>query len=380
MKVQFLDLKRQYESIKNEINDAIQIVLDSQHFILGEEVEKFENKIANYCNVKHAIGVASGTDALLISLKASNVSGRILTSPFTFFATAGAIYNVGAIPLFADIEHKTFNIDAEEIGKLLRLNKDKKINAILPVHLFGQAAEMDSIMEIAEKYDLEVIEDAAQAIGEEYNGRKVGSISIGCFSFFPSKNLGGYGDGGLITTNNDELADKIRALRVHGARPKYYHHIIGYNSRLDAIQAAVLNVKLNHLENWIKKRSDNARFYSNALKDIDDLELPQIANGRRHVFNQYTVRVKNNKRDALKKFLNEKGIGTAIYYPLPLHLQPCFSYLGYKGKDFPLSEEASREVLSLPIYPELEIEEKEYITENIYEFFKLKEREIEIYG
>jgi dTDP-4-amino-4,6-dideoxygalactose transaminase len=374
MKVPFLDLKRQYESIKEEINEAIQTVLESQQFILGPQVEEFERRIANYCNAKHAIGVASGTDALLLSLKASGISGGVVTTPFTFFATAGAIHNAGATPIFADIEPDTYNIDAEEVKKLLDSKSNKKIRAIIPVHLFGQAADMDAIMKLAEEHDLVVIEDAAQAIGEEYYGKKVGSMSIGCFSFFPSKNLGGYGDGGLVTTNNDELADKIRTLRLHGAKPKYYHHVIGYNTRLDTIQAAILAVKLNHLEEWTTKRRDNARFYSKALSDItdDELELPQIAEGRKHIFNQYTIRVKNGRRDNLKEFLEGQGISTAIYYPLPLHLQPCFSFLGYKKGDFPVAEEASKEVLSLPVYPELEREEREYVVKKILEFFDLK--------
>ena len=369
MKVPFLDLKRQYENIKDEINEAIQTVLESQQFILGQVVEEFERKMAKYCGVKHAVGVASGTDALLLSLKACGISSGVITSPFTFFATAGAIYNAGATPVFADIEPDTYNVDAEKVKKLLgsKGNKKIRIKAIIPVHLFGQAADMDAIMAIAEEHDLVVIEDAAQAIGEEYRGKKVGSIAIGCFSFFPSKNLGGYGDGGLITTNDDELADKIRALRMHGAKPKYYHHVVGYNSRLDTIQAAILNVKLNHLEEWTSKRRENAMFYSKALDDIDELDTPQIAKGRRHIFNQYTIRVKNGKRDKLKKFLEGQGISTTIYYPLPLHLQPCFSFLDYRKGDFSSAEKASKEVLSLPVYPELKKEEREYVVEKILE-------------
>lgn len=371
MRVPFLDLKRQYESLKDEINGAIQAVLESQQFILGYEVEEFERRMAEYCGVKHAIGVASGTGALLLSLKANGVSGGVITTPFTFFATAGAIHNAGATPVFADIEPDTYNINAEEVKKLLDSKSNKMIRAIIPVHLFGQAADMDALMEVAEEHDLVVIEDAAQAIGEEYNGKKVGSIAMGCFSFFPSKNLGGYGDGGLVTTNDDELADKIRTLRMHGAKPKYYHHVVGYNSRLDTMQAAILGVKLNHLEEWTNKRRDNAMFYSQALDDITDdkLETPQIAKGRRHIFNQYTIRVKNGKRDNLKGFLEGQGISTAIYYPLPLHLQPCFSFLGYKKEDFSAAEKASEEVLSLPIYPELKKEEREHIIDKILEFF-----------
>ncbi|MGB7531721.1 MAG: DegT/DnrJ/EryC1/StrS family aminotransferase [Halobacteriota archaeon] len=376
MRVPFLDLKRQYESIEEEIKEAIQTVLESQQFILGYEVEEFERRMAEYCGVKHAVGVASGTDALLLSLKANGISGGVITTPFTFFATAGAIHNAGATPVFADIEPDTYNINAEEVKKLLDSKSNKMIRAIIPVHLFGQAADIDAIMEIAEEHDLVVIEDAAQAIGEEYYGKKVGSMTIGCFSFFPSKNLGGYGDGGLVTTNADELADKIRTLRMHGAKPKYYHHVVGYNSRLDTIQAAILAVKLNHLEEWTDRRRDNAMFYNKVLEDITDdkLELPQIAKGRRHIFNQYTIRVKNGKRDNLKQFLEGQGISTAIYYPLPLHLQPCFSFLGYKKEDFPSAEKASAEVLSLPVYPELEKEEREHIIDKIWEFFGFRGR------
>ena len=381
MKVPFLDLKRQYENIKDEINEAIQTVLESQQFILGQEVEEFENMMAKYCGVKHAIGVASGTDALLLSLKASGISSGVITTPFTFFATAGAIHNAGATPIFADIEPDTYNINAEEVRKLLNSKENKnreiKMRAIIPVHLFGQAADMDAIMEVAEEYDLIVIEDAAQAIGEEYYGKKVGSIAIGCFSFFPSKNLGGYGDGGLITTNDDDLADKLRTLRMQGAKPKYYHHVIGYNSRLDTIQAAILNVKLNHLEEWTDRKRDNAMFYSKALDDItdDELETPQIAKGRRHVFNQYTIRVKNGKRDKLKAFLEGQGVSTVVYYPLPLHVQPCFTFLGYQEGDFPAAEKATKEVLSLPTYPELEEEEREYIVDKMDEFFGVGKNE-----
>ena len=252
------------------------------------------------------------------------------------------------------------------------MREDSLLKPVSPYGVTKLAAEMDTIMEIAEEHDLIVIEDAAQAIGEEYYGKKAGSIgTLGCFSFFPSKNLGGYGDGGLVTTNDDELADKIRTLRMHGAKPKYYHHVIGYNSRLDTIQAAILSVKFNYLEEWTDKRRDNAMFYSKALSNItdDEIEIPQVAKGRRHIFNQYTVRVKNGKRDKLKAFLEGQGISTAIYYPLPLHLQPCFSFLGYEKGDFPSAEKASTEVLSLPVYPELRKEEREYVVDKMCEFF-----------
>jgi Predicted pyridoxal phosphate-dependent enzyme apparently involved in regulation of cell wall biogenesis len=371
MKVPFLDLKRQYNTIKEETNESILTVLDSQKFILGEEVEKFEENMAKYCKCRHAISVASGTDALLLSTKAHNISGNVLTSTFTFFATAGAIYNAGAKPQFVDIDHETFNIDPQKVNEYLKKD-DGNVNAIIPVHLFGKPADMANIIEIAEDNDLTIIEDAAQTLGAEYKGKKVGSTGTACFSFFPSKNLGGFGDGGLITTNDEELAEKIRTLRVHGAKPKYYHHIIGYNSRLDAIHAAVLNVKLKYLDKWVQKRINNAKIYSNALKHVENLELPQISNNEKHSFNQYTIRVKNGSRDNLKDFLQNKGISTAIYYPLPLHLQPCFSSLNCKKGDFVNAELASKEVLSLPVFPELEKEEVEYTINSISEFFNDK--------
>ncbi len=370
MKIPFLDLKRQYDTIKEEINESIGTVLDSQKFILGEEVEEFEDNMRKYCKCNDAISVASGTDALLLSIRAHNISGSVLTSTFTFFATAGAIHNSGANPKFADIKAETFNINPEKIRKSLQ--NDESIKAVLPVHLFGKPAEMNEIIEIAEDNDLTIIEDAAQTLGAEYKGKKVGSTGTACFSFFPSKNLGGFGDGGLITTNDEELAEKIRTLRVHGAKPKYYHHVIGYNSRLDAIHAAVLNVKLKYLDKWVQKRINNAKIYNNALKHVKNLELPPISTNEKHSFNQYTIRVKNGLRDNLKDFLQNKGINTAIYYPLPLHLQPCFSSLKCKKGDFINAELASQEVLSLPIFPELEKEEIEYTIENISEFFKDK--------
>jgi dTDP-4-amino-4,6-dideoxygalactose transaminase len=369
MNVQFFDLKRQYNAIKEEINDSINAVLDSQRFIMGEAVEEFEENVAKYCGSRHAVGVASGTDALLLSVRGHDISGDVLTSTFTFFATAGAVYNARANPKFVDIDPETFNIDPEKIKESLK-SDDKNVEALMPVHIFGKPAEMDEIIEIAEDHDLAVIEDAAQTIGAEYNGKKIGSLGTTCFSFFPSKNLGGFGDGGLITTNDDEIAEKIRTLRVHGAKPKYYHHVIGYNSRLDAIQAAVLNVKLKYLDKWVQNRIKNANTYNKSLKDIEQIELPQTSNNEKHGFNQYTIRVKDGLRDELKDFLQSRSIGTAVYYPLPLHMQPCFSSLSYKEGDFANAELASSEVLSLPIFPELEKEEIEYTINSISEFFK----------
>jgi dTDP-4-amino-4,6-dideoxygalactose transaminase len=367
MNVPFFDLKRQYNAIKEEINDSISEVLDSQRFIMGEAVEQFEENMAKYCGSKHAIGVASGTDALLLAVRAHDVSGDVLTSTFTFFATAGAVHNAGGNPKFADIDHDSFNIDPL---KMKENTEQNNFDAIIPVHLFGKPAEMDNIMEIVEENDIAVIEDAAQTLGAEYKGKKIGSMETTCFSFFPSKNLGGFGDGGMITTNDDEIAEKIRILRVHGAHPKYYHHIIGYNSRLDAIQAAVLNVKLKYLDGWVQNRIKNANIYDKALNDIEQLELPKTSKNEKHGYNQYTVRVKDGLRDNLKDFLQSKGIGSAVYYPLCLHLQPCFSLLNYKEGDFANAEKASSEVLSLPIFPELEKEEIEYTIDTILEFFK----------
>ena len=384
MEVPLLDLKRRYNLIKEEIDKSIEGVLNSQHFILGEEVTKLETAIAKYCGTKHAVAVASGTDALLLSLRSLDIGKGdfVITTPFTFFATAGAIHNVGAIPLFVDINPDTFNINPERVKVLLegktfhtkRLEIDlSRIKVIIPVHLYGQMADMDSLIGIADQYDLEIIEDACQAIGAEYKGKKVGSLGIsGCFSFFPTKNLGGYGDGGIITTNRDEIASELRKLRVHGSEKDYHHLSVGYNSRLDTIQAAILLAELPYLDDWNKKREKNAQIYFGLLKDIEGIECPYIATERKHIFHQYTIRVNNNKRDKLVNFLTKKGVGTKIYYPLPLHLQDCFNYLGYKKEDFPHSEKAAEEVLSLPIFPELTDEEIEYTCTSIKSFFGIE--------
>lgn len=367
MKIPFINLERQYQSIKEEIDESIQRVVDSQNFILGDEVITFEQKMADYCGAKHAIGVASGTDAILLSLRSHDVCNDVITSPFTFFATAGAIYNARANPQFSDINLNTFNIDPEDL--MVKIKENDEISAIIPVHLYGQAAEMDQITEIAEDYNLKVIEDAAQAIGSQFSGKKVGSISTTCFSFFPAKNLGCFGDGGIITTNDDNIAENIRTLRVHGSKPKYYHNIIGYNSRLDAIQAAILSVKLQYIDKWNDMRISNVEFYNKTLKDVEGLNIPEITSKGKHVFNQYTLRV-DNHRDDLQKFLARQDISTAIYYPLPLHLQPCFSYLGHTKGSFPNAELASQQVLSIPIYPEMREDELEYVSSNILEFFE----------
>jgi dTDP-4-amino-4,6-dideoxygalactose transaminase len=393
MNVPLLDLKAQYATIKEEIKQAIDQVLESQHFIMGPQVKSLEEKIATYTNCKHAIGVASGSDALLISLMAIDLKpgDAVITTPYTFFATAGAISRLGAIPIFVDVDPRTYNIDPEKIeGVILSAAKNPKetnflpfvrggsgwgrsVKAIVPVHLYGQSADMDPIMEIARKHNLVVIEDAAQAIGTEYKGRRVGSIGhFGCFSFFPSKNLGGFGDGGMVTTNNDDYAERVRVLRVHGSKPKYYHKFVGMNSRLDTLQAAVIEVKLRYLDKWSAARKSNADWYNDAFTKaglVDrHLITPYEVPGGRHIYNQYVIRAKN--RDGLMACLKEKNIGTEIYYPVPLHIQECFAGLGYKNGDLPHSEAAAKETMALPIYPELTTEQKQYVVETIKEFYK----------
>jgi dTDP-4-amino-4,6-dideoxygalactose transaminase len=380
VKVPLLDLNRRYNLIKEEINNAIEKVLNSQNFIFGQEVKDLETEIAKYCGTKYAVAVASGTDALLLSLISLGVERGdfVITTPFSFFATAGAIHNSGATPIFIDIKPDTYNIDPKKIKDLLdeksfhtkRLNIEiSKIKTIIPVHLYGQIADMDPINKIAMEYNLDIIEDACQAIGAEYKGKKAGSVgSTGCFSFFPTKNLGGYGDGGIITTNREELSLELKKLRVHGSERDYHHLSVGYNSRLDTIQAAVLLAEFPHLDDWNKKRQENAQIYSDLLKDIEEIDCPHVASEHKHIFHQYTIRVKNNKRDELMGFLTRKGIGSKIYYPIPLHLQECFNSLSYKQRDFPISEKAAEEVLSLPIFPELTDEEIEYVCDSIKSF------------
>ena len=374
MHIPLLDLKAQYATIRDEIKPAIDEVLESQLFILGEKVVKLEEAIANYSGSKFAVGVASGSDALLLALMALNVGygDKVITTPYTFFATASAISRLGALPVFVDIDPETYNISPQKISACLKTAAaKKKIKAIMPVHLFGQCADMDPILTIAREQGLPVIEDAAQAIGSRYKERKAGSMGeFGCFSFFPSKNLGGFGDGGMVTTDNQTLAEKVGILRVHGSKPKYYHKVIGINSRLDALQAVALLVKIKYLDQWTAKRRKNAdyyreRFQKNGLGEF--VGLPKVPEGNFHIYNQFVIRV--NKRDELQKFLTQAGIGTEIYYPIPLHLQECFQYLGYKEGEFPESEKAARETLALPIYPELTTAQQDYIVEKIKEFF-----------
>jgi len=366
MKVPLLDLTRQYKSIKNEIDQAISKVLNHSLFILGPEVKSFEEKIAKYCGTKYAIGVASGTDALLLSLRAIGVGqgDEVIVPSFTFYATAGVVTRLGGTPVFVDNDPFTYNIDPELIEKKIT----KKTKAIIPVHLFGQCVDMDAIMEIARKHNLKVIEDAAQAISAEYKKRKAGSLGdLGCFSFFPSKNLGGAGDGGMVITNDADLAEKIGLLRKLGAQPKYFHRVIGYNSRLDTLQAAILEVKLKYLDGWSTKRREHAEVYNQAFKDLD-VVLPKEEKSSYHIYNQYTIALEN--RDGLKEHLKKNEIRFDVYYPLPMHLQECYKDLGYKIGDLPVSEKCSKEVISLPIYPELTKEEQTFVIDKVREFMK----------
>lgn len=348
---------------------AVERVFESQSFILGPEVEAFEKETAEYCRVKHAIGCGSGSDALLLALMALGVGpgDEVLTVSFTFFATAGSIIRLGARPVFVDISPDDFNIDPERVERAITPNT----KAIMPVHLFGQCAEMDALREISERRNVPLIEDAAQAIGSEYYAQRAGALSsVGCFSFFPSKNLGGAGEGGLMTTNDDQLAKKLRLLRVHGMEPKYYHQIVGVNSRLDALQAAVLRVKLRYLDQWSDARSRNAERYNRLFAEagVEEVVTPVTRPHRRHIFNQYTIRCA--RRDDLMNFLKLHNVGSEVYYPVPLHLQECFKDLGYTNGDLPETEAAARECLSLPIYPELTEEMQQYVVERIAEFYR----------
>ena len=347
--VPLLDLKAQYNALRDEIRAAIDGVLESQYFILGPEVEALEREVAAYSHCQYGIGVSSGTDALLVALMALGVGSgdEVITTPYTFFATAGAIARLGARPVFVDIDSLTYNIDPAGIEAVIT----PRTRAIIPVHLYGQMADMDPIMAVAQQHGLAVIEDAAQAIGAEYHGRRAGSIGqMGCFSFFPSKNLGGFGDAGMVTTNDPDLAARLRLLRGHGAQPKYYHQLLGGNFRLDALQAAVLRVKLRHLDTWTAARQQNAARYRKLLANAP-LQLPVDAGYGRHIYNQFVIRTK--QRDALMAHLKAHQIGTEIYYPLPMHLQACFSDLAYQQGTFPQSEAAAQETLAIPIYPEL---------------------------
>ncbi len=366
MKVVPLDLKLQYQSIKEEVNEAVWRVLDHCKFILGPEVKQLESELAKYCNTKYAIGVASGTDALLLALRACGVNpgDEVITTSFSFFATAGVISRLGAAPVFCDIDENTFNINPNLIEEKIT----SKTKAIMPVHLYGQIAEMDQIMEIAQKHNISVIEDAAQAIGSKYHNRPAGTLGDAAgFSFFPSKNLGAYGDGGFIATNSEELAEMSIKLRVHGSKPKYYHSIVGYNSRLDTIQAAVLLVKLKYLNEWHEKRRKVASNYDEQLQGINGVRTPFVHDYNYHIYHQYTLAVEN--REKLEEVLKRNEIGFATYYPIPLHLQDCFSHLGYKKGDLPICEKLADKVISIPIYPEMPEDQQSFVIEVIKGFY-----------
>ena len=366
----FFDLQTQFASIRSEILQAMESVLESQHFILGQQVELFEQEVASYVESPFAVGCASGTDALYLALCAQGLGpgDEVITTPFTFVATAGSIARTGARPIFVDILPETFNIAPELIEKAI----NERTRAILPVHLFGLAADMEPILKIAAKHNLAVIEDAAQAIGASYQGKKVGGIGdFGCFSFFPTKNLGCAGDGGMVTARDRGMADRLRLLRAHGTRRKYHSEIIGINSRLDALQAAILRVKLRYLDSWMKARQNRAALYVSLFEHykLDEfITAPSAPSRYNHVYNQFVIR--STKRDALRTFLQERGVPTAVYYPEPLHLQPAFSYLGYAEGSMPESEKACADSLALPIYPELPLEDQERVARAIAEFYR----------
>jgi len=384
--VPLLDLKPQYEALKDDIQAALARVYATQRFIMGPEVLGLEQEIADYCNTEYSIGVSSGTDALLAALMVVGVGqgDEVITTPYTFFATAGCIARLGAKAVFVDIDPKTYNLNPAQIETKIT----PKTKAILPVHLYGQCADMDPIMEIAERHNLYVIEDAAQAIGSEYKGRRAGSIGhIGCFSFFPSKNLGAFGDGGIVTVSDTDLADRIRVFRAHGSKPKYYHKYVGGNFRLDAMQAAIVRVKLKHLDDWTAGRQQNAAFYNKAFTETglvgQVLTLPHESSeigqytprseqnpyeGHRHIYNQYVLRV-SHKRDALMAFLKEQNIGCEIYYPLSLHQQECFAEWGYQPGEFSESEAAANSTIAIPIYPELTEEQQQTVVQAFVAFY-----------
>ena len=365
-----LNLKAQYQSIRDEIEPVVRETLESQMFVLGPEVTRLEAEVADYCGAASGIGCASGSDALLLPLLAVDIGpgDEVITTPYTFFATAGSIWRTGAKPVFVDIEPDTFNIDPARIEAAIT----PRTRAVIPVHLYGQVAEMGPIQEIARRHGLTVLEDAAQAIGSAYHGTRAGTLGdVAAFSFYPSKNLGGFGDGGMVTTNHPQLARRITRLRVHGMEPKYHHHEVGFNSRLDAFQAAVLRVKLRHLDAWTSLRRDVADRYRNlfASHGLEEMVgLPIERQGNFHVYNQFVIRVPATLRDSLRDYLTERKIGSEIYYPIPLHLQVCFASLGHKPGDFPHSEAAARETIALPIYPELTDAEQRYVVGSIRQF------------
>ncbi len=374
--VPFFDLSRQSKPLRGKIVKALSRVCDSGQFVLGPECQKLEDSLSEYCESKNAVACASGSDALLLALMACGVepADEVLMPSYTFFATAGAVWRMGARPVFVDIDPNTYCIDP----KVVESHITSRTRAIIPVHLYGQCADMRALNAIAQQNDLVVIEDAAQAIGAEFEGGRAGSLGdVGCFSFYPTKNLGAYGDGGFLTTDDDDMAKRLKMLRVHGETKQYHHQIVGFNSRLDAFQSAVLNAKLPHLEHWITRRQANARYYDRLFHECglqDVIGLPQVAENRRHVWNQYVVRVPDGQRDALKEHLAERNVGTAIYYPVPMHEQPCFSSLEYVLGNLPETEAAARETLALPVFPELTAHEQQKVVAEIAAFFGIGQR------
>jgi len=382
MQVPFVDLKMQYEAIREELERELQKVFEKTAFIMGPALKEFEEAFARYCGVKHAIGVANGTDALTLALKALGIGpvDKVITTANTFIATVEAIVHAGATPVLVDVDPKTYNIDPERIVDTLArvhvgTSENNNIKAIIPVHLYGQPADMDPILEIAEEHGLYVIEDAAQAHGAEYNGRRVGSFGrAACFSFYPAKNLGAYGDGGMVVTDDDKIALTVRKLRDHGSIQKYQHDLIGYNSRLDSLQAAVLLTKLKYLDRWNEQRRRNAQIYDELLSKVDGVipPGPGVLDKATPVYHLYVIYLERGDRDELRRYLQEKGIGTGIHYPIPVHLTKAFEYLGYKEGDFPVAEDRAKRVLSLPMYPELRREQIEYVVEQIESYMDQK--------
>ncbi len=369
MKISALDLKKQIAPIRQEIDAAIKEVIDSTSFVLGAGVSRFEENAAKYCNAKYAIGVSNGTDAISLSLLALGIkcADGVICPAFTYYATAGAIAAIGARPVFADIDRDTYNISLESIEKILSMKNKLKIKAIIPVHLYGQCADMDGILKLARKYKLKVVEDTAQAFGAEYKGKKTGTLGdCGSVSFYPGKNLGAFGDAGLVLTNNKSLAGKIKVLRNQGNKNKYIHLMLGRNNRMDTIQAVVLDVKLKYLDAWNKLRQEVAQYYNKGLAGLP-IKAPFVPDYTTHIYHQYVLRSKVSNK-GIMDYLQAKGIDSRVFYPIPLHLQKCFKYLGYKAGDFPEAESAAKQIFTLPIYPELTGEEKDYIIQSVKEF------------
>ena len=371
MKISALNLKKQIVPIRKELDAAIKEVIDNTSFILGEGVRKFEENAAKYCKVKYAIGLSNGTDAISLALLALGIApgDGVICPSFTYYATAGAVASIGARPVFADIDRDTYNISLDSIEKILSRKNKFKIKAIIPVHLYGQCADIDGILKLASKFKLKVVEDTAQAFGAEYKGKKAGTLSdCGAVSFYPGKNLGAFGDAGLILTHNKALAEKLMILRNQGNKDKYYHLVLGRNNRMDTIQAVVLDIKLKYLDEWNKKRQEVAEYYNNHLAGLR-IKTPFVSNYSTHIYHQYTLRASKTNKGFID-YLQSKGIDSRVFYPVPLHLQECFKYLGYKTGDFPEAEIAAKQVFTLPIYPELYQEEKDYIIQAVRDFLK----------